>query len=400
MSDETKQPIILAAGGTGGHIFPAEALAEALMKRGERVVLVTDRRFAHFTSGVLSKVETRTIHAGTAYGALHKKIIGAAELALGIFQARRQLSQLKPRAVVGFGGYPSFPTVFAAAGLGIPTVIHEQNSVLGRANRLLAPRVGLIATSFPDTRMLGEKDKAKVVLTGNPVRAAIRALRDVPCPAVSQDGKMHILVTGGSQGASVFSQVVPEAIAALPAPLRARVRIDEQCRAPEELAATRAVYERLGVSADLSCFFADLPARLAGAHLVIARAGASTVAELATAGRPAILVPLPTSMDNHQYHNADAFEETGGGWVMAQDGFTPAALSARLEAFLTAPDALAKAAENARALGSPDAAEKLAELVLSGAASGQWPVTGEKRSPRSEPSLVADRCALATGEAA
>lgn len=379
-----KQPIVLAAGGTGGHIFPAEALAEALIRMGERVVLVTDKRFANFKTGVFSELEVRTIHAGSpAGGGLHKKIIGAAGLTVGIFQAGSVLRKLKPKAVVGFGGYPSFPTVFAASGQGIPTLIHEQNSVLGRANRMLAGRVDVIATSFPATLMLAERDAAKVVMTGNPVRAAVRALKDIPYSTIPQDGKMHILVTGGSQGASVFSEVMPAAIAMLPANLRERVRIDQQCRGAEELAKTRAAYAELNVNADLSTFFVDVPARLAASHLVIARSGASTVSELSVAGRPGILVPLPTSMDNHQYYNANAFEEVGGGWVMAQDGFTPASLSARLESFLTAPATLAKAAENAKKLGAPDAAEKLAKLVVD---RGSWMVNGGNKSNYSSPS--------------
>ena len=362
---EPKAPIILAAGGTGGHIFPAEALAETLLRRGERVVLMTDKRFANFATGVFSTIEVRTIHAGSpAGGGWHKKLVGALGLLLGVVQAARLLRQLKPRAVVGFGGYPSFPTVFAAAGQRIPTFIHEQNSVLGRANRMLAARVQHIATSFPETLMLQARDKAKVTLTGNPVRASVCALRNVPYPQITQDGKIHILVTGGSQGASIFSEVVPAAIGMLPQALRNRVRIDQQCRSEEELESTREAYAALGVNADLARFFVDLPARLAASHLVIARSGASTVFELAAAGRPAILVPLPSSMDNHQYYNANAFEDAGGGWVMAQDGFTPEALSARLEAFLTGTAALAKAAENAKTLGSPEAAEKLAQLVL------------------------------------
>lgn len=387
---QSGQPIVLAAGGTGGHIFPAEALAEVLLKKGERVVLVTDHRFANYKSGVLASVETRTIRAGTVGGAWHKKIIGAAGILFGIAQARGVIKSLKPKAVVGFGGYPSFPTVFAAAGQGIPTIIHEQNSVLGRANRLLANRAGRIATSFPETQMMSEKDGGKVFLTGNPVRAAVRALRDVPYPVLMQDGKMHILVTGGSQGAAVFSDVVPEAIALLPASLRARVRIDQQCR-EQELAAARDRYNDLGVNADLATFFVDLPARLAASHLVIARSGASTVSELAVAGRPAILVPLPTAMDNHQYYNANAFEDVGGGWVMAQDGFTPAALAARLESFLTAPESLAKAAAGARRLGNPDAAATLAAMVLA-VDSDQWPVAHEKKIP--------ERPRLTAGEAA
>lgn len=355
--------IILAAGGTGGHIFPAEALAEVLLARGENVMLITDKRFNQFKSGLLATLPRRTIRAGGSGKTLLHKASSAVNLVLGTIRARRILKQHKPRIVVGFGGYPSFPTVFAAASLGIPTIIHEQNSVLGRANRLLARRATMIAASFPDTLMIDESDKGKVTVTGNPVRASVRGLRDVPYPQLQQDGKLHVLVTGGSQGASVFSEVLPKAVALLPAHLRARLRIDQQCR-EIELAETRAAYAALGVNADLASFFVDIPARLASSHLVIARSGASTVFELAVAGRPAILVPLPTSMDNHQYYNANAFEEVGGGWVMLQEGFTAEALSARLEAFLTAPETLAKAAENAKKLGSFDAAQRLADLLL------------------------------------
>lgn len=377
MNAPKRSPIILAAGGTGGHIFPAEALAETLLRLGERVVLVTDQRFANFTTGALSAIEIRTIRAGTPNGKWHQKIIGVARLLLGIVEARLLLRELKPKIVVGFGGYPSFPTVFSAAGMGIPTVIHEQNSVLGRANRLLAGRVSRIATSFPETLMLQERDAEKICLTGNPVRGSVRALREVPYPALAQDGKMHILVTGGSQGASILSQVMPAAVALLPPALRARVRVDQQCRAAD-LPQVRAAYDELGVNVDLAAFFVDLPARLACSHLVIARSGASTVSELAAAGRPAILVPLPTAMDNHQYYNANAFEDAGGGWVMTQDGFTPASLSARLEGFLTSTAALSKAAEQARKFGTPEAAEKLAALVL--ATANQAPVFAKAAS--------------------
>ena len=357
------QPIILAAGGTGGHIFPAEALAEVMLARGESVVLITDKRFNQFKSGLFATIERRTIRSGGTGKNLVHKATSAMNLGLGILRARRILKSMKPKVVVGFGGYPSFPTMYAAASLGIPTVIHEQNSVLGRANRMLAGRVKRIATSFPSTMMLEESDKAKVSMTGNPVRASVRALREVPFPHIAQDSKVHLLVTGGSQGASVFSEVVPGAIALLPENLRARLRIDQQCR-EIELETTRAKYAKLGINADLASFFVDIPARLAASHLVIARAGASTVSELAVAGRPAILVPLPNAMDNHQYYNANAFEEVGGGWLMSQDGFTAEALSARLEAFLTAPATLTKAAENAKQLGAPYAAEKLADLAL------------------------------------
>jgi UDP-N-acetylglucosamine--N-acetylmuramyl-(pentapeptide) pyrophosphoryl-undecaprenol N-acetylglucosamine transferase len=362
-SQDTRQPIILAAGGTGGHIFPAEALAEVLMSRGERVVLITDSRFAQFKTGALAKVEIRTIRSGGLGGGFLKKMKGGVCLLVGMVQARRILKELQPKVVVGFGGYPSFPTVFASPWLNVPTVIHEQNSVLGRANRLLAPRVTRIAMSFPDTQMLAEQYTSKISMTGNPVRTSIRALKDVPYASIPQDGKMHLLVTGGSLGATVFSDVVPAAVAKLPAGLRARIRIDQQCR-EADMDETLAQYRAMGVNVDIAPFFVDLPARLAASHLVIARSGASTVSELAAAGRPAILVPLPTAMDNHQYYNGSALEAVGGGWVMTQDGFTADSLAARLEAFLTAPATLTKAAENAKLLGSPDAAEKLADLVL------------------------------------
>lgn len=354
--------IALAAGGTGGHIFPAEALAEELQASGHHVVLVTDRRFDSY-KGLLGRLERHVVRAGTFGRGFANKITASADIVLGTMQARALLKRLKPQAVVGFGGYPSFPTVYAASGLGIPTIIHEQNSVLGRANRLLLKRAAAIATSFPDTRFIGEEYAAKTLLTGNPVRAAIRALHHVPYPELSQDGNIRILVTGGSQGASIFSQMVPAAIAALPGALRTRIRIDQQCR-EADLESTRAAYHQMNVSADLSSFFTDIPARLASAHLVIARAGASTIAELSAAGRPSILVPLPTAMDNHQYYNANALEESGGGWMMPQEGFTAAALSSRIEAFLNLPESLARAANYARKAGKIQAVHELASLTL------------------------------------
>jgi len=355
--------IVLATGGTGGHVFPAEALAEVLLVSSHKIVLITDKRFANFKTGALSQVQTRTIRTGTVAGSPIKKIFGVAGLAAGMVQAFMLLRRLKPAVVIGFGGYPSFPTLFAASILHIPTIIHEQNSVLGRANRLLAGRVQHIATSFPNTLMMEDKDKGKIVVTGNPVRASVKALRNLPYSGLQQDGKVNILVTGGSQGATIFSQVVPAAIALLPESLRARIRVDQQCR-EGDVAATREAYKELGINADVAAFFVDLPTRLAGAHLVIARSGASTIFELAVSGRPAILVPLPTSMDNHQYYNANAFEDVGGGWVMNQNGFTAQSLAARLEAFITAPDTLTKAAENAKKLGAENSAQKLAEMVF------------------------------------
>ncbi len=358
--------IVLAAGGTGGHIFPAESLAEALIAQGRKVVLITDKRFADYGAssyeGVIGDIPVYYIHAGGLGGGLVKKLCGMVCIALGTLQARRIMRKLKPAAVVGFGGYPSFPTMLAATQMKLNTVIHEQNSVAGRANRALCPKVKRIATSYPNTQRLPGQCGNKVQMTGNPVRAAIKALHHVPYPEVQEDGTLRILVMGGSQGAHVFSAVVPEAIKLLPEAMRARVRIDQQCRAGD-IEPTRAAYKAMGMQVDLAPFFNDIPARLASAHLVICRAGASTVAELTCAGRPAILVPYPQATDNHQYHNAQAIEDVSAGWVMPQEGFTAQALSARLESFLNLPHLLPKAAAQMRTLGRIDAAQDLARLV-------------------------------------
>lgn len=366
MSDnQAKQKlIVLAAGGSGGHIFPAEAVAEVLIAHGIRVILITDSRFANFKTGALSQIETRTIHTGTTAGSLPKKIAGVIGLGIGIIQAFLLLRRLKPNIVVGFGGYPSFPTLFAASRSGGGrTLIHEQNSVLGRANRLLVKRIDIIATSFPKTLMIPEKCKAHIDVVGNPVRASIKAISHLPYCPILPDGKVNILVTGGSQGASIFSQIVPQAIALLPDNLRSRIRINQQCR-EADAEATKAAYAQINVNADIASFFVDMPARLAMAHLVIARSGASTIFELAVAGRPAILVPLPTSMDNHQYHNAAAFEAVGGGWVVKQEDFTAAALATRLEEFIATPETIAKAAENAKKFGDSETTTNLVDIII------------------------------------
>lgn len=358
---------MLAAGGTGGHIFPAEALCEELTARGCRVSLLTDNRFADYSAGsmkgVLGKIPVYPIRAGTLGRNLARRVTGAVNLALGILQAGWLLRKLKPYAVVGFGGYPSFPTVMAASNLRLPIIIHEQNSLLGKANRVLAGRVQCIAASFPATGLMRRENEHKVRVVGNPVRSAVRVLHDVPYPELTEDGLMRVLVMGGSQGANVFAHVVPKAVAILPESLRARLRIDQQTRA-EDMQTTRTAYQEMGINADLATFFTDVPARLASAHLVISRSGASTIAELCCAGRPSILVPYPAAADDHQTANANAVEEAGGAWLMPQEGFTPEALAARLEAFLTLPSSLAKAAAAARAVGREKAASDLADLVL------------------------------------
>ena len=361
----SSQTVVLAAGGTGGHIFPAQALAEELMSQGIRVVLVTDRRFANYVKG-LDGVEIKMIRSGSMSGGLIRRGLNVVNILVGIFQARAILKSLKPVAVVGFGGYPSFPTMLAATLTGCRSIIHEQNSVLGRANRVLANRVSAIATSFATVSHVPEKAQSKLQFTGNPVRLGIRALRDVPYPQLPGDGKINVLVMGGSQGATVFSKVVPEAMRLLPIASRSRIRLDQQCR-EADIEEVRQAYAEMNVNVNLATFFRDVPTRLAAAHLVITRSGASTVAELLTAGRPAILVPYPRAMDDHQTFNANTVEDAGGGWLMPETGFTPEALCDKLEHFLNLPQALEDAAAKSRRAGHPDAAKKLAALVLNDA---------------------------------
>lgn len=354
--------VFLAAGGTGGHIFPALALAEELSRRGHRPLLVTDARFAGYATGFATD-SVRTITTGNFAGGAAEKLRGLMGLACGVWQARALMAQEKPVAVVGFGGYPSLPTMLAALICGVPTIIHEQNAVLGRVNRLLARCVRRVALGMEETERIPPRAAHKTVVTGNPVRASIAAIAAVPYAELQAGGAIRMLVLGGSQGASIFSDVVPAATALLPAELRARVRIDQQCRAAD-LDAVRAAYHTLGISADLATFFADVPARLAGAHLVISRAGASSIAELTAAGRPAILVPLPTAMDDHQTANAKGVADAGGAWVMKQADFTAESLAAQLTEILHAPETLAETARAAHGLGRLDAAARLADVVV------------------------------------
>jgi len=358
-----KPLIALAAGGTGGHVFPAEALASVLLDRGYRLALITDKRGAAY-GGTLGKLETFRISAGGIAGRGKLSALRSAlELGLGIIQARSILKRIRPAAVIGFGGYASVPGMAAASLAGIPTAIHEQNAVLGRANRLLAGRVRRIATSFAEVSHVEARLVPKLVHTGMPVRAGILASRETPYPEIGAEGPIDLLVLGGSQGARILSEVIPAALARLPETLRARIRIAQQCR-PEDLDGVRRAYAGTGIDATLESFFADVPERLAAAHLVIARAGASTVAELTTLGRPAILVPYPFAIDDHQTANAHAAEDCGGAWLMQQDSFTPETLAARLDSLFTQPEALVRTAACARNAGRPDAAEALADLVV------------------------------------
>jgi len=352
--------IALAAGGTGGHMFPAEALAGELLARGHTIALVTDRRGGGFGER-LSAVETHRIAAGGLAGTgIVGRAQGVVQLGLGFFQSRTLIGRLKPAVVVGFGGYASVPTMMAASFAGIPTVLHEQNAVLGRANKLLARRATRIATSFPAVAGVGASDRA--VVTGNPVRPGIAALADAPYPAVAAE--LRILVIGGSQGARIFSRLIPEAVALLPADLQRRLVVAQQARA-EDLETARTNYAATAAKVELASFFGDMPERLRVANLVIARSGASTVAELTAAGRPAILVPYPFATDDHQTANARALDSAGAAWLMPEAATTPALLAERLAALAADPSALTRAADAARGLGRRDAAARLADLVTS-----------------------------------
>jgi UDP-N-acetylglucosamine--N-acetylmuramyl-(pentapeptide) pyrophosphoryl-undecaprenol N-acetylglucosamine transferase len=356
------QRVVLAAGGTGGHMFPAQALARELLARGLGVALITDQRGGGFGPD-LPQVETIRISAsGLAGTSLVRKITGVLRLGLGVLQARRALKALDADVVVGFGGYASVPAVLAGTQRGLKVVLHEQNAVLGRANRLLAGRARIIATSFDRVDAIPESDLGKVRVTGNPVRPAIAALGRRPYAVPGTDGPLRLLVIGGSQGALVFNAVVPEAIRRLPDSLRARLALSQQVRGPE-IERIAAAYAACGVRADLRAFFDDMPERLGAAHLVIGRAGASTVAELAAAGRPGLLVPLPSSADDHQTANAQRLVEAGGGWLVPQSALTPEYLAERLTSLLSKPDHLARASRCAQACAREGAARALADLV-------------------------------------
>ncbi|MFI5000433.1 MAG: undecaprenyldiphospho-muramoylpentapeptide beta-N-acetylglucosaminyltransferase [Reyranellales bacterium] len=353
-------PVVLATGGTGGHVFPAEALAGELEARGVPFTLVTDSRGRQW-QGALARRPIHYIHSASPTGSLQRRLRALVSLGLGLFDAWRVLGRIAPAAVVGFGGYASVPTMIAARLRRLPSMLHEQNAVLGKANRLVLGGAARVATSFARTLHVSETDR-RARLVGNPVREPVRALRNSPYRAPAADRVIDILVFGGSQGSASFSQVVPAAILSLPAPLRQRLRLVQQCR-QEDLARVRTRYAEAGIVAELAPFFSDLPQRLASAHLVIGRSGASTVAELATIGRPSILVPYPHAADDHQMANARAFEATGACIVIPHAAFTAEVLAGHLSALFEAPQRLAEMAAAAHAAGRPDAAARLADVV-------------------------------------
>jgi UDP-N-acetylglucosamine--N-acetylmuramyl-(pentapeptide) pyrophosphoryl-undecaprenol N-acetylglucosamine transferase len=362
------QPIVIAAGGTGGHFFPAEALAATLIARGHRVVLMTDRRSGALKSAVFAGREQFCLRgAGLAGRGVWRAARGAAGLLAGTWQARRILKSIDAAVIVGFGGYPSVPPVLAARTLQPRpfVILQEQNAVLGRANIFLGRFADRLALGVAGTRRVPAR--IATAITGNPVRPVIAALAGQPYTVPAD--RINLLVLGGSLGARVFSDVVPPAVAILPDQLRARLRVTQQCRA-EDIQRVTEAYRAAGIAADLAPFFHDVADKLAAAHLVIARAGASTCAELAVTGRPAILVPLPGAIDDHQTANAASLEASGGARVIAQRNFTPQRLAARLTEFFNEPDLLAKAARAAAAAAHRDAAAALADLVEEAAMTG------------------------------
>jgi UDP-N-acetylglucosamine--N-acetylmuramyl-(pentapeptide) pyrophosphoryl-undecaprenol N-acetylglucosamine transferase len=355
-------PVLIAAGGTGGHLFAAEALAHALARQDVPVHLVTDERATRY-GGAFPAEAVHVIKAATPTGGnIFARAWAVLTLIGGTTDAKALLRRLKPRVVVGFGGYPTVPPLLAATMLGLPTILHEQNAILGRANRLLASRVQRIATGFPTLGRLKPKLQSKCVETGNPVRPAVLDAARLQYPGLA-DGRFRLLVVGGSQGARVMSDIVPAAIEALPADARARLVLVQQARGEDEVR-VRDIYARLAVEAEIAPFFADLPRRMAEAHLVIARAGASTVSELAVIGRPAILVPYPHALDQDQSANAAHLALTGAVDVIAQPSFTVEYLTGKLVEALGSPENLTKRAAAAKQAGIPDAADRLADLVL------------------------------------
>jgi UDP-N-acetylglucosamine--N-acetylmuramyl-(pentapeptide) pyrophosphoryl-undecaprenol N-acetylglucosamine transferase len=356
--------ILIAAGGTGGHLFPAHALAAALAARGAPVELATDRRALKYGESFPARALHIVPSATPTGGGLARKVRAAAILGGGVLVARALIKKIAPLAVVGFGGYPTVPPLLAAAWLGVPTLLHEQNAVIGRANRLLARRVGIVATGFAGLKGLEGELQSKARFTGNPVRPAVIAAAAIPLPDFAAG--LRVLVTGGSQGAKVMADVVPAALFLLSEEERRRIRLTQQVRA-EDKARVLAACAKKGLAVEAAEFFPDLPRRIAGAHLVIGRAGASTVSELAAIGRASILVPFPHALDQDQAANAAVLGNAKAAEVLPQSQFTPERLADLLRKAIADPKPLIAAATAARSVGVPDAADRLADLVMSAA---------------------------------
>ena len=354
---------VLAAGGTGGHLIPAFALATELERRGHHVALITDAR----GEAIPGKPDFMAAHV-IPVGRFGKNPLGWLKgmraVVEGRSMARRLFDSFEPSAVIGFGGYPSLPALLAATSAGIPSVVHEQNAVLGRVNRFLSGRVQAIATAYEQVDRLKPGHEVKTFCVGNPVRAEVLALREIDYPPLPEDGLLRVLVTGGSQGARVLSEVVPDGLAMLPPAIRMRLQVTQQCRA-EDLDRVRERYRSHDIPAELGTYFEDMATRLADAHLFIGRAGASTIAELTAVGRPAILVPLPIATDDHQAANTREMVKAGGGRMIRQEKFTAKELAKQIMALADDREGLANAAHAAWNCGRPDAASELADLVES-----------------------------------
>ncbi len=352
---------VLAAGGTGGHMVPAHALAVELTARGHGVLVITDERGAKIP-GLFEKIAVHVLPAGRLGRNPLTLLKAAGAVLAGRYEAKTIYREHRPDAVVGFGGYPAFPALLAASVMRIPTVLHEQNGVMGRVNRLLAGRATAIGTAFSEIDRLKPRYRDKVVLVGNPVRDAIVKVGEMPFPPFDDTAPLKILVTGGSQGASILGQVVPDGLGMLDAALRHRLQVVQQCR-PDDIDDIRARYADLEIPAELMTYILDMPQKLAEAHLVIGRAGASTIAELTAAGRPAILIPFGAATDDHQTANAREMVKAGGARAIPQDEFTPEALARQIETIAGDPNALANAAARSLSVGRPNAAGDLADLV-------------------------------------
>ena len=352
---------VLAAGGTGGHMIPAHALAAELKSRKHGVLLITDERGARFP-GLFNDVPVHILPAGRLGGGPTGWLKAAGAVIKGRGEAKRLYREHRPEAVVGFGGYPAFPSLLAASTMHIPTVLHEQNAVMGRVNRLLAGDAEAIGTAYDQVDRLRPKYADKVALIGNPVREAIARLGELPFPPFDEIAPLKILVTGGSQGATVLSKVVPAGLGMLAPQLRRRLQVVQQCR-PEDIERVRAQYAELGIPAELMTYIEDMDAKLADCHLMIGRAGASTVAELTAAGRPAILIPFAAATDDHQTANAREMVRAGGARAIQEADFTPQVLARQIEALAMDPVALNNAAARALSVGRPHAARDLADLV-------------------------------------
>jgi len=375
-------PIVIAAGGTGGHLFPGQALAQELRRRGRHIVLITDERVQRFDA-LFPGADIFSVPSATPNDRGLLGLIKALPAIIsGVAQAFAILGRIKPSVVIGFGGYPTLPPLAAAVLRGLPTCVHEQNAVLGRVNRLMARFIDAIASTFAQPKYMRETDATKFVITGNPVRDAVMAHAASPYVSPGEGQQIELLVFGGSQGARVMSDIVPGALARLTPALRSRLRVVQQAR-PEDIDQVRSQYLAAGISAELNSFFDDMPARIAASHLVIGRSGASTAAELSVIGRPSILVPLPHSLDNDQKANAEKLQAAGAAIMIEQRNFTAEALAARLQELFADPSALANAAQAALRQGTPDAVRRLADLVEA-LGRGEFNVVVEEKMPTDE----------------